>query len=45
VHGLDDTCLAQLARGSVEASRATPAVRARLLAGIDTWLTGPAVEL
>lgn len=38
VHGLDDAALAGLARASVEASRATPATRARLLAGIDAWL-------
>ena len=38
VHGLGDTELAELARGSVRASRATPPTRARLLAGIDAWL-------
>ena len=38
VHGLDDAALAELARGSVRASRATAATRARLLAGIDAWL-------
>lgn len=38
VHGLDDAALAGLARDSVEASRATPGTRARLLAGIDAWL-------
>ena len=37
VHGLDDACLAQLARGSVQASRAPDATKARLLAGIDAW--------
>ena len=38
--GLDDAALAGLARDSVEASRATPGTRARLLAGIDAWLAG-----
>jgi len=42
VHGLDDRSLAELARASVRASRATPAVRARLLAGIDAWLAAEA---
>ncbi|NCT89715.1 adenosine deaminase [Cellulomonas sp. APG4] len=42
VHGLDDHALAELARGSVRASRATPGTRARLLAGIDAWLETPA---
>jgi len=44
VHGLDDAALAGLARASVRASRATPAVRARLLAGIDAWLAASAPE-
>ena len=37
VHGLSDSELADLARGSVRASRATPTTRSRLLAGIDDW--------
>lgn len=41
VHGFDDAALAELARGSVRASRATTATRARLLAGIDAWLAAP----
>ena len=41
VHGFSDADLAELARGSVQASRATPATRARLLAGIDSWVTTP----
>ena len=40
VHGFDDAGLAHLARSSVEASRAPCDVRARLLAGVDAWLTG-----
>lgn len=38
VHGLDDHALADLARSSVRASRASAATRARLLAGVDAWL-------
>ena len=41
VHGFDDAALADLARGSVRASRATAPTRARLLAGIDAWLAAP----
>lgn len=41
VHGFDDAGLADLARGSVRASRASSDVRARLLAGIDDWLAAP----
>jgi adenosine deaminase len=41
VHGLDDDALAELARASVRASRATPTVRGRLVAGIDAWLAEP----
>lgn len=41
VHGLADTALAELARHSVRASRAPEPIRARLLAGIDAWLTRP----
>ena len=39
VHGFTDAELAELARASVRASRAPSDLRARLLAGIDTWLT------
>jgi adenosine deaminase len=38
-HGLSDDELAELARMSVRGSAAPDAVRARLLAGIDAWLT------
>lgn len=38
VHGFTDPELAELARGSVRASRATRDTRTRLLAGIDAWL-------
>ncbi len=38
VHGFTDAELAELARRSVEASLAPSDVRARLLAGIDSWL-------
>ncbi|HQY32340.1 adenosine deaminase [Actinotalea sp.] len=41
VHGFDDAALADLARGSVRASRATGATRVRLLTGIDAWLAAP----
>ncbi|MCL3860058.1 adenosine deaminase [Actinotalea sp. K2] len=41
VHGFDDAALAELARGSVRASRATGETRSRLLAGIDAWLAAP----
>ena len=42
VHGFSDLELAELARSSVRASRATEPTRHRLLAGIDGWLAGPA---
>jgi adenosine deaminase len=42
VHGFDDEALAELARGSIRASRAGDATRARLLAGVDAWLATPA---
>jgi adenosine deaminase len=42
VHGLDDTEIAELARMSVRGSTAPSDVTARLLAGIDAWLAGPA---
>lgn len=41
VHGFDDVALAELARSSVRASRASAATSARLLAGIDAWLAAP----
>lgn len=42
VHGFGDVELADLARGSIRASRASDATRARLLAGVDAWLAAPA---
>jgi len=39
VHGLADDALADLARGSIRASRASSATKARLLAGVDAWLS------
>lgn len=41
VHGLTDPQLADLARGSIRASRASSSTRARLLAGVDAWLAAP----
>lgn len=41
VHGFDDAALAELARGSIRASRASTATRDRLLAGVDAWLAVP----
>jgi adenosine deaminase len=41
VHGLSDAELAELARASVRASRASEATQRRLLAGIDAWLASP----
>ena len=41
-HGFGDAELADLARTSVLASVAPEPLRARLLAGIDDWLAGPA---
>ncbi len=38
VHGFDDAALAELARGSIRASRAPDDVRNRLLSGVDAWL-------
>jgi len=38
VHGFSDAELAALARSSVEAALAPPAVRRRLLDGVDRWL-------
>jgi len=39
VHGLADDALADLARGSIRASRASSATKARLLAGVEAWLS------
>jgi adenosine deaminase len=39
-HGFSDAELAELARQSVRGSAAPPGVRAKLLSGIDDWLTG-----
>ena len=41
VHGFSDAELADLARGSIRASWASESTRARLLAGVDTWLAAP----
>jgi adenosine deaminase len=41
VHGFSDAELAELARGSVRASRASDETRARLIAGVDAWLAAP----
>jgi adenosine deaminase len=41
-HGLSDGQLAELARMSVRGSVAPAAIRSRLLAGIDAWLSSPA---
>ena len=43
-HGFSDAELADLARLSVLGSAAPSDVRGRLLAGIDTWLGGGAVQ-
>jgi adenosine deaminase len=42
VHGLSDPAIADLARGSIRASRASSSTKTRLLAGVDGWLTAPA---
>jgi adenosine deaminase len=42
VHGFSDAELAELARGSIRASRASEHTRTRLLAGVDEWLSAPA---
>jgi adenosine deaminase len=44
VHGFDDAGLAELARGSIEASFAPAAVKLRLLARVDAWLLGAGTE-
>lgn len=41
VHGYSDVELADLARGSIRASRAAEGTKARLLAGVDAWLAAP----
>lgn len=41
VHGLDDAALAELARASIEGSRAPMEVRASMLADVDAWLAAP----
>jgi adenosine deaminase len=41
VHGMNDAEIAALARMSVRGSAAPPATAARLLAGIDAWLSAP----
>jgi adenosine deaminase len=41
VHGMNDAELAALARMSVHGSAAPPGTAARLLAGIDAWLSAP----
>jgi adenosine deaminase len=41
VHGLDDAQLAQLARFSIEGSRAPADLKARLLCEVDDWLAAP----
>jgi len=40
-HDLSDEQLAELARMSIRASAAPEDIRARLLAGVDAWVTGP----
>jgi adenosine deaminase len=41
-HGFSDDELADLARGSIKASRASSGTKERLLAGVDDWLAAPA---
>ena len=41
VHGLDDAALAELARASIEGSRAPMDVRTSMLADVDAWLGAP----
>ena len=38
IHGLSDAALAELARASIRASRASSGTTTRLLAGVDAWL-------
>ena len=42
VHGLSDAEIAELARGSIRASRASSATKTGLVAGVDAWLAAPA---
>jgi adenosine deaminase len=44
VHRLDDDQLAQLARHSIEGSRAPTDVQAALLADVDAWLAAPSTR-
>jgi adenosine deaminase len=41
VHGFDDARIADLARGSILASRASAGTKAALLADVDAWLAAP----
>lgn len=41
-HGFDDAALADLARGSINGSRAPQHTKNELLAGVDAWLQAPA---
>ena len=41
VHGFSDAELAELARGSIRASRAGGSTKARLLRDVDAWLAAP----
>lgn len=41
VHGFDDARVADLARGSITASRASAGTKAALLAEVDAWLAAP----
>ncbi len=41
VHGFGDDELAELARGSIRASRASDGVKTRLLSAVDDWLAQP----
>ncbi|GAB2452003.1 adenosine deaminase [Xylanimonas ulmi] len=41
-HGFDDAALADLARSSIRASRASEGSKWRMLAGVDSWLAEPA---
>ena len=43
VHGLDDAALAGLARGSIEASRASEATKKRVGEEIGAWLAPPPI--
>jgi adenosine deaminase len=44
-HGFSDAELAELARSSIRASRASQSVRSRLLTGVDAWLAAPDAEV